>query len=141
MAEYVYVFVRQDIPLPQQSVQSLHAVYSLTTLSNLPPTVPNIVFVGVPNLAALKRVETKMKACGIPHYAWHEPDGDLGFTSLATVPLVGSQREMLLNYRVWSFPHSSICRASASKADDAGANPAEGANAEVAQLREQSAFS
>lgn len=102
---YVYVFVRQDLPLSQQLVQSNHAVFSLATLTRQ-ESVPNIIAIGVPDKPALERVLAKLKANQIPHYAWHEPDYDYGFTSIATVPLTVEQKQVLENYRLWK--HSCI---------------------------------
>lgn len=64
--------------------------------------VPNIVFVGVPDLAALKRVLVKLERHRIPHYNWSEPDYDFGFTAIATAALRDDDRLPLRNYRVWS---------------------------------------
>lgn len=61
---------------------------------------PNHVVIGVPDTRALDRVRTKLDAHGIPHFPWHEPDGDLGFTAIATAPLRGDDRKVLGNYRL-----------------------------------------
>lgn len=66
--------------------------------------VPNIVMVGVPDVKALNRVRDKMAKHQIPHYAWVEPDNDLGFTSITTAPLREDKRQFLRNYRVYNTP-------------------------------------
>lgn len=97
---YVYVFIRTDIPAEQQVVQSCHAVFHMAELYIPDRQTPNIIVIGVPHLTALNRVKTKLQANQIPHYAWTEPDFDMGETAIATVPLDSEQREVLKNYRV-----------------------------------------
>lgn len=85
------------------------------------PYVPSIVCVGVPNLKALERVVEKLTLHRIEFSAFFEPDGDLGMTAIATVPLDEEQRAVLRNYRLWnesnnvSLPLSSAVRAPGSK--------------------------
>ena len=64
--------------------------------------IPNIIIIGVPDVEALHRVQAKLKAYQIPHYAWTEPDYDLGFTSIATGVLSEEQKLPLKNYRLWN---------------------------------------
>lgn len=63
--------------------------------------IPNLVLIGVPDLAALQRADQKLCDAQIPHFNWREPDGNMGFTAIATAPLVGEQRKCLANYRLW----------------------------------------
>lgn len=84
----------------------MHAVFAMASLVPHGDAVPNIIFVGVPDLAALNRVRVKLERHRIAHYNWNEPDYDFGFTSIATVALQDEEREPLRNYRVWS--HSPV---------------------------------
>lgn len=134
MAErYVFVFIRQDIPVSQQIVQSNHATLSLASLYPIQGT-PNIVVIGVPNEAALRRAEKKLEEFRIPYFAWIEPDFDLGFTAITTLPLDRSEKAVLANYRVYS-PVGLIAKSSLSKRENAGVDPAGRTNAAVAQSR------
>src|SRR5262249_50776154 len=65
--------------------------------------IPNVVYIGVPNKQSLEKALKKLKDNQIPHYSWHEPDYDLGFTAIATTPLRGEKREVLSNYRLLKF--------------------------------------
>ncbi|HVI10203.1 MAG TPA: hypothetical protein VND65_18075 [Candidatus Binatia bacterium] len=56
--------------------------------------------IGVPDVRGLLRLEQKLVDAGITFFRWDEPDDDLGFTSIATVPLCGKIREVLQNYRL-----------------------------------------
>lgn len=59
------------------------------------------MLVGVPDLAALRRVEKKLIDAQIAHYNWEEPDFDLGFTAIATEALDIERKKALANYRLW----------------------------------------
>ncbi len=65
---------------------------------------PNIVLIGLPDAAALRRAEQKLIAAKIPHFVWEEPDFNFGLTSIATAPVRGDQRKALANYRVYKAP-------------------------------------
>lgn len=76
--------------------------------------IPNIIVIGVPNQESLEKTRQKLVSNGISHIRWDEPDGDLGFTALCTVPLNMEQKEVLKNYRLWKpLAGSSIGRAAA----------------------------
>jgi hypothetical protein len=60
-----------------------------------------MIVIGVPEVSALNRVRAKLEGLQIPHFAWHEPDGDLGFTAITTVPLDGDTKQLLANYRLY----------------------------------------
>lgn len=100
MKQYVYVFVRQDIPLQQQLVQSNHATLSLASHYGI-EGIPNIVAIGVPDQAGLEEACAILSANQIPHWRWEEPDFDYGFTAIATAPISGDQRLCLAHYSLW----------------------------------------
>jgi hypothetical protein len=89
------------LSVAQQITQSGHAIYSLVRQYHPEFEIPNIVTIGVPDLAALKRVQKKLADYQIPHFSWIEPDFELGFTSIATIPLTYEQKQLLKNYRVY----------------------------------------
>ena len=145
--KYLYVFVRQDISVPEQSVQALHSIYHLAINTRPDPDIPNVVYIGVPDVFALQKVLRKLEDNQITHYCWHEPDNNLGFTAIATEAISGEKRKILSNYRLWKdgrgsgqldcsfnagpptiFPGSSIVEHSDSNLRDAGASPAPGAS-------------
>ncbi len=99
----MFVFVRQDLPIEHQFVQALHAVYQLAAIYAPGQGIPNIILIGLPDIKGLKRVLAKLKHNRIPHYEWHEPDNDFGFTAIATIPLDEEQRKVLKNYRLFKF--------------------------------------
>lgn len=122
--QYVYIFVRQDIPLEHQIVQSNHAALSLASHYGV-DGIPNIVLIGVPDKSALELVCERLTANQIPHWSWEEPDFDFGFTAIATAPISGQQRECLRSFRLWKpvIHPSANCKPAASKAAYVGAGP------------------
>lgn len=91
---------------------------------------PNIVTIGLPNVAALNRALAKIKAANILHYAWVEPDFNFGFTSIATAPIQGEQRKVLANYRVYNSPVAQPQEHLGSNPRDVGSIPTGRANGE-----------
>jgi hypothetical protein len=94
-------------------VQSNHATRGITSIYPQGQGIPNIVLIGVPDLAALNRVRSKLEYAQIPHYCWSEPDHDFGFTSIATIALDDEQRKVMANYRLWMYARGteqSVCK-------------------------------
>lgn len=121
------MFVRTNIPLRHQIVQSNHAVLHMAALY-FPSvdSIPNIVAIGVPNVRSLERALDKLRVAGIPHYQWIEPDFNLGFTSICTIPIGGVQRACLADYRLWDDKNTVpvVSNSTApSKGAGLGANP------------------
>lgn len=123
--QHVYLFVRQDIPLEHQLVQSNHATLSMASHYGI-EGIPNLVLIGVPNQATLRDISLELSVNQIPHWDWTEPDFDFGFTAICTAPIQGQQRRALAQYQLWKrvIHPSPNCKAAASKAVHAGATPA-----------------
>jgi hypothetical protein len=118
---YIYVFVRQDLTVPQQLVHSNHAVYHMATGYDWCRGTPAIVVIGIPNLKSLNRVAEKMRKENIDCYMWLDPDVNMGTLAIATVPLDLEKRAALSNYRLYSLgAEQSACSVTADK----GATPA-----------------
>ena len=102
--------------------------------------IPNIIIIGVPSLKHLERVKTKLRAAGLGHSCWVEPDNDLGFTAIATRPLTIEEKQCLAHYRLWQpISRCSSGRRAPSIREAGGANPPSGSNfhSPVAQLVER----
>lgn len=126
----VYVFVRQDIPLAMQLVQSNHATFVMAAQMPRADGIPNVIVIGVPHIAALKRVLHKLEAAAIPAEQFTDPDFPVGITAVCTYPLSVEDKKPLANYRLWQHV-PPLVQASHFNVDG-------GANADVAQLREHS---
>jgi hypothetical protein len=81
------------------------------------------VLIGLPNIKSLRRAERKLEAANIPHYSWSEPDNDWGLTSIATAPLVGDQRRVLADYRIYSAPVAQNIERPTLNREDVGEIP------------------
>lgn len=67
----------------------------------------------------------------IAHHCWYEPDGDLGFTAIATIPLDVDRKQVLKHYRLWSspiHPSSSVKEQAILTGEVGGLSPSWGAN-------------
>ena len=123
MNSYFFLFVRQDISLAAQVVQTNHATFKMArSLSQSvdDTTTPSIVLVGVPNKKALEKVIRKLQLNCIDASAFYESDDDLGLTAVATVPLNEEQHSLLEKYKLWNeknvtYAPSSVVRALASQ--------------------------
>lgn len=99
---YVYIFIRQDIPLSTQLVHSCHAAFHAGQFVGFDSVgIPNLVIIGVPHTTALNKVVAKVKEHQLQHYIWADPDDDFGATAVATLPLDTTSKEALRNYRLW----------------------------------------
>ena len=100
--------MRTDLPFAQQLVQSNHATFEMASrLSSEPSTseVPYCIVIGVPDKNSLFRVVERLRAHGIGHRVFYEPDDNMGLSAVATVPLEQDQRRVLSNYRLWEVPN------------------------------------
>lgn len=96
-----YLFVRQDISLRQQNVQSNHASFILGRALGNTVGTPNLVLIGVPDAAALRAVMTICDANDIEYVHYEEPDFDMGLSAVATVPLGPAQRPLFSAFKSW----------------------------------------
>ena len=115
---HCFLFVRYDLPVAQQIIQSNHSTHDMayTLPQSVDPVTPSIVLIGVPNKKALLRVIEKLKLNHIEFSVFDEPDDDLGLTAVATVPLTEAQRALLQNYKLWSEEEFLHARSSVGRA-------------------------
>lgn len=99
---YVYVFVRQDIPLAQQLVQAGHAAFEAGLRFHSPDLpISSLIALSAPDRKALLRAAHKLRHLGIAHHIFFEPDFEMGESALATEPLFGKARDPLRGYPLW----------------------------------------
>lgn len=101
MKPYIYVFVRKDIPLVDQVVQVGH-ICSEAGREFEYEDHSNLILLQVENLEELEKTMVYLNLCGIDHRWFNEPDDNLGYTSIATEPLFGKDRDFLKNYKLWT---------------------------------------
>jgi hypothetical protein len=103
---YFYLFVRQDISLAQQLVQSVHAAVNAGMAFREPIDISNAVLIGVPNKDALHEVVDLLETKNIEYVTWYEPDpsdNPVGFTSVCTISLrEKGKRAALSKFPLWT---------------------------------------
>lgn len=115
----VYVFVRQDIPVVHQMVQSNHATQQMferfgrsgDRILHIPPfedndpdSIPKLILIGVPNEESLKDVAKHLDRNRVYHYLYHEPPecGSIsGYTALTTIPVDDTLKFVFAQYERW----------------------------------------
>lgn len=98
---YVYVITRKDLSIPQQTVQSGHALIESTKLfCNKLSTHPSIIVCTVKNEDKLNDAikylhDNKIKFC-----TFREPDIGDELTAIATEPLYGDDRKIMNKFQL-----------------------------------------
>lgn len=101
---YVYVLVRKDLSLPQQTVQSCHAAIEATRLFITSEQIhPHLVICHVSDEESLTRETIRLEACGVKFASFYEPDLNNEMTAIATEPLVGDDRRVCHRYRLLNY--------------------------------------
>lgn len=98
--KWFYVFVRQDVPLHVQLIQSVHAGI-MGAKSFGVPEYHHLVLCGVPNVPVLHKVQAHLEELGFQYYTFFEPDDDLGLTALCTRQIAKDERKFLRGYPLW----------------------------------------
>lgn len=98
---HIYLFVRSDLSIPQQIIQTSHAVDQLVRELSLPlkKTVDSMVLFGVDSEIELLRISNYLTESQVRHHTFFEPDVD-EFTAIATEPLSGSRRNLMKNFNL-----------------------------------------
>lgn len=101
----MYVFVRKDLPIQQQLVQSNHAALEAgIAFGNKEQTEPSsLILIAVKNTYQLEKAMKDLESKGIKFISFEEPDWDYKLTSFATEPLTQDKRVLLKKYQLWKF--------------------------------------
>lgn len=103
MISHVYVLIRTDIPRAQQLVQACHATFEMgLDLARQHRDPAHLVALAVPDKDILLNEADRLRATGIRHRMFFEPDDQLGFTALATEPLEAERRVHLRHLPLWT---------------------------------------
>ncbi|CAE7860179.1 unnamed protein product [Symbiodinium microadriaticum] len=99
---YVYVFTREDIPSPQQAVQSCHACIEATKAFDIDrlPDHPSVIILSAKNENKLHRVRKYLIEQGIRHVHFYEPDFEDQLTAVATEPIWADRRGVFSKYQL-----------------------------------------
>lgn len=100
---YIYIFIRKDLSVPQQTVQSCHAAIEAAKSfldNNLEH--PHLVVLGVKGEHQLYTSARKLDEAGIRYRIFTEPDRNNEATAIATEPVFGEKRHLFRTYRCLS---------------------------------------
>lgn len=98
---HIYLFIRSDLSVPQQIIQTSHAVDQLVRELNLPmkKTVDSMVLFEVHSETELLRVSSYLADKQVHHHTFFEPDV-FEYTAIATEPLSGSRRLIMKDFNL-----------------------------------------
>lgn len=97
---WIYAFIRQDISIAQQIVQTAHSAYESGRASNI--GFPRLVLIGVRNGSELKKALEKFKD-QLDCYPFYETEQELEeqLTSFTTRPVTKDERKIFKDYKLW----------------------------------------
>ena len=85
---YMYVFIRQDLPIEQQIVQASHASHEAGREFKYPADqISNLILLNVKSEEHLKEIANDLDELRIQYKMFFEPDYNRGYTSIATAPI------------------------------------------------------
>ena len=97
------MFIRTDLPIHQQMVQSNHAALEAGIfLADREQDEPSsLIVIAVKNQAKLEKAMKDLEEKGIKFVPFYEPSWDYGLTAFGTEPLTQEQRVLLKRYQLW----------------------------------------
>ena len=84
---YVYTFIRTDLPIEQQLVQAAHSALEAGRDLGKPKSNSHLILIGVKNQDSLNKISDELTHLNIRYHKFYEPDYNRGYTSLTTEPL------------------------------------------------------
>lgn len=93
---YTYLFIRTDLPLPQQIVQSSHAALEAGHEFG---EHSHLICFGMDNEQALQKAAMYLEDNDIEHRMFFEPDVN-GYTAICTKPLSGNERRPMRRFKL-----------------------------------------
>lgn len=100
--QYVYVFIRTDIPLPDQLVQVGHVCLEAGAIF-CPPSACHLVLLSLETREELLQTENLMREHKIRFQTFWEPDDDMFETAICTEPINGDLRKIFRQYKLWKY--------------------------------------
>jgi hypothetical protein len=102
MTKYTYVFIRRDIPLHAQLVQSAHAALEMGNRIGTVTDEPSfLILLDARDESHLNEIVRYLDDRDINFYMFFEPDYDMGHTSICTEPLSLDRRKHFKKFDLW----------------------------------------
>ena len=98
---YTYCFIRKDLPIAQQIIQTAHAIQEITKKVHHPREVSHIVLLEASNDIHLFNIQIKLQDMGIKYEMFYEPDIQQ-CTAIATEPIYGNDRKKFRKFRFYN---------------------------------------
>jgi hypothetical protein len=99
---YYYVFVRQNLSIAQQLVQSNHASFALSQQFWNFSCIPSVILIGVKDKNELESTISLLMNNQIGYVTFFELDNDEGLTAVATAPIWHKDKKKVLSsYNLW----------------------------------------
>lgn len=96
---YMYLFIREDLSIPQQIIQTAHATDELSKRIEPTESTNFMVLFAAKCEEELIKIAEWLKSHSIDFELFFEPDIQ-AYTSIATEPLVGSKRELFKGFKL-----------------------------------------
>ena len=107
---YVYSFIRTDLSIEDQIVQTAHSALEAGRELGTPNTHTHLILLEIKSQDALIKFSEQLKKKGIKFHMFYEPDDNIGYTSLTTEPLYDTeQMEIFSRFSLFKFrPHKAF---------------------------------
>ena len=101
---YVYTWIRTDLPIEQQIVQAAHSALEAGRDFGKPARDSHLILLSAKSQAELIKISQRLTTHGIRHHMFHEPDYDRGYTSITTEPLTSDEdRAIFRRYSMYQY--------------------------------------
>lgn len=98
---YTYVFVRKDLPLHTQIVQSCHAAQECGIHLSIEDFRNYLIVLEVKSERQLLKIREQLLAQGIKTILFREPDIGNEATAMATTQIPINNKDIFKRYRLW----------------------------------------
>lgn len=99
---YIYLFIRTDIPIAQQIVQSSHVAWQSGQENHNFKDTPSLILIGVSSAVELSEIGGYLNDNKIAFTTFYEPDYNMGNSAICTDPICRhSTRALLKDYKLW----------------------------------------
>lgn len=104
----LYLFLRTDLPLAQQTIQACHALLELARAAPIDEH-PSFIFFEAKDSAELLAQRVKISSAGIKTFPFSEPYSDWGITAFACELTGEDQRDHFKQFKLWrkAWPKTS----------------------------------
>lgn len=98
----MYIFVREDLSIPQQAVQACHAAIECANHFGLKdlPDHPSVILLAMKNETKLHQARQYLIENGVQHAHFYESDLDDELTAVATEPITGNRRNLFRKFQL-----------------------------------------